>query len=81
MGHTNDVMTRQPEAIERLLTYFFDTGEVDDSLFTYEPITFEVKAGFPAIAKIALGFAFLGVPIIVFGLWKLTKRFMNRRKK
>ncbi len=54
MGHVNDVMTLQPEAIERLLTSFYDSGEADESLFTYEPMNFELKMGFPIIAKAAL---------------------------
>ncbi len=82
MGHTNDVMTRQPEAIERLLSHFFDTGEVDDSLFSYEPMDFQVKMGFPVFAKALLGFAFLGVPIMMFGIWKFIQktRYIGKKK-
>ena len=81
MGHVNDIMTLQSEATERLLSHFFATGEVDDSLFVYEPMNFKVKMGFPLLAKITLGLTFLGVPLIVLGIWKLAKRFKDRRKK
>ncbi|UCH58380.1 MAG: alpha/beta fold hydrolase, partial [Anaerolineales bacterium] len=41
-GHTDDVWNLQPEATMHLLITFYDTGVVDDSLFTYQPMDFEV---------------------------------------
>jgi hypothetical protein len=35
-------------------TPFCDAGEVDDSLFTYQPSDFDVGLGLPAMAKIGL---------------------------
>ncbi|MBT3322645.1 MAG: alpha/beta fold hydrolase [Anaerolineae bacterium] len=81
MGHIGDVMTIQPEATERLIAHFFDTGEVDDSLFTYEAMDFQVKTGFPEFAKIALGISLLGVPLIILGIWKLLQRIQLKRNK
>lgn len=75
MGHVNDVMTLQPKAIERLLIHFYNTGEVDDSLFSYEPMTFQVKLGFPAIAKISLG----GVTILIAAIIAIVTFVLRRR--
>jgi hypothetical protein len=74
MGHVNDVMSLQPEAIERLLTSFYDRGEADDSLFVYEPMDFQVGRGFPQLAKWGLG-AVLALLIIVIGVaWFVVRR-------
>ena len=54
-GHVNDIFSLNPQAIERLLVSFFNTGEADDSLFTYTPMDFTVSRGFPKIAKLGLG--------------------------
>ncbi len=53
-GHTGDFWKVQPEAGERLLTSFYNTGIADDSLYTYTPMNFKVDIGFPAIFKITL---------------------------
>ena len=73
-GHCNDVWGFQPEATRHLLMTFYDTGEVDDSLFTYQPMNFHVGLGFPAIAKIALV-----VVVLIIGGLALLVRFVVRR--
>ena len=73
-GHFNDVWGFQPEATRHLLMTFYDTGEVDDSLFTYQPMNFHVGLGFPAIAKIALV-----VVVLIIGGLALLVRFVVRR--
>ncbi|MCP4428376.1 MAG: alpha/beta hydrolase [Chloroflexi bacterium] len=74
MGHVSDVMTLQPEAIERLLTSFYDSDEADDSLFTYEPMDFQVKLGFPQIAKLALGVVSALLLAIGGAIWFVVRR-------
>ncbi len=74
MGHVNDVMTLQPAATERLLTSFYDTGEADDSLFTYEPMDFQVGLGFPQLAKLALGGVTAVLLAIVGGISFIVRR-------
>lgn len=54
-GHCEDIWEIQPEAIQRLLTSFYDTGVADDSLYKYEPMDFHVGFGFPKIAKCLFG--------------------------
>jgi len=73
-GHFSDVWGFQPEATRHLLATFYDTGEVDDSLFTYQPMDFHVDLGFPAIAKIALA-----VVVLVIGGLVVIVRFVVRR--
>ncbi len=81
MGHVNDVMTLQPEAIERLLTSFYDSGEADDSLFNYEPMDFQVKMGFPQLAKLALGGVSALIVAVVGVAWFVVRRVRRARRK
>lgn len=67
-GHFNDMWGFQPEARRHLLATFYDTGEVDDSLFTYRPMNFDVGwMSFPLLAKVLVIAAIL-VPLVVAGL-------------
>ena len=77
-GH-GEMLSQQPEASERLLTSFFDTGEADDSLFTYQPWEYNVGLGFPAIAKIILAVGALIVTFILILVRKLVKRLATTR--
>jgi pimeloyl-ACP methyl ester carboxylesterase len=55
-GHSGDFWDYQPEASTRLLTRFFDSGEVDDSLYRPQSVDFDVGVpSHPTIAKILLG--------------------------
>lgn len=78
-GH-GEMLSRQPEASERLLTSFFDTGQADDSLFTYQPWEYDPGLGFPAIAKILMA-AIILIPLLLGGLvWLVVRRKRNRQK-
>ncbi|MBI5841957.1 MAG: alpha/beta hydrolase [Chloroflexi bacterium] len=66
MGHAPDLMSLQPQAYERLLTSFYDSGVADDSLYTYLPMDFNVPLGFPAMAKIMLGTILLVISVLVW---------------
>ncbi|HIG43179.1 MAG: alpha/beta fold hydrolase [bacterium] len=74
MGHVNDVMSLQPEAIERLLTSFYDSGEADDSLFVYEPMDFNVGGGFPLLAKLGMGVVLVLIAVVVGLVWFVVHR-------
>jgi len=73
-GHA-EMLWRQPEASETLLTTFFDTGEADDSLFTYQSWEYNPGLGFPAIAKIIAAAILLLIILLVF-----VVRFIIKRK-
>jgi len=78
-GHVDDVWNLQPEATMHLLTTFYDTGEVDDSLFSYQPMDFHVGLGFPEMAKIALAVVVLVVVGLVVLVWLVVRRVRRRR--
>ncbi len=73
-GH-GEMLSRQPEASERLLTSFFDTGQADDSLFTYQPWEYNPGLGFPAIAKIIVVTILVLLAILI-----AVARWLVRRK-
>ena len=79
MGHTDDVRNVQPEATERLLNSFFDTGVADDSLYTYEPMDFSVGMGFPALTKIALGAVAALILVVALVIWLVVRKIARRR--
>ncbi|MCP4361275.1 MAG: alpha/beta hydrolase, partial [Chloroflexi bacterium] len=52
LGHDEDFWNAQPEAAVQLLLTYFDTGEVDESLFEHQPVNFEVEfPSFPTLGK------------------------------
>jgi hypothetical protein len=59
---------------------FYDSGEVDDSLFTYQPMDFYVKRGWPTQAKQYLAIA-VAVPVVLVALVGLAVRFIARRAR
>jgi pimeloyl-ACP methyl ester carboxylesterase len=78
LGHTADFWA-DTEASTRLLTAFFDRGEVDDSLFERRPVDFEVGAlSMPAIARILLGVAVGGALLAVLLLAGMALRVRRR---
>ena len=68
----------QPQATERLITSFLDTGVADDSLYTYAPIDFQVSWGYPALAKIGLALVLLLIALAVGGIWFILQRVKRR---
>jgi len=80
-GHTDDVWGLQPEATVHLLMTFYDTGEVDDSLFTYQPMNFDVGMGFPAMAKLVLAAIVLIIVLVIALIWFVISRVQRRRAR
>jgi pimeloyl-ACP methyl ester carboxylesterase len=72
LGHTGSFFAEQPEASSRLITTFFDSGQVDASLYT--PITVDFTPGSTltayakAVAGIMIGLALLMV-VSLFWMW------------
>lgn len=79
-GHILDLWRSQPAATHRLLTTFFETGEVDTSFVRYSPPSFHVSWGFPLLAKLLLGGIVIVLAALSWGLWK-TYRWIRRRRK
>ena len=78
-GHVDDVWDLQPEATMHLLTTFYDTGVADDSLFTYQPMNFDVGLGFPAMAKLIVAAIVLLIAIVVAVVWFIVRWVRQRR--
>jgi hypothetical protein len=79
-GHVDDIWNLQPEATKLLLTTFYATGEVDDSLFTYQPMNFDVGlVSFSLLAKV-LVVVTISVPLLLAALVWLMVRRIQRRK-
>ncbi|MEJ2513177.1 MAG: alpha/beta fold hydrolase [Anaerolineales bacterium] len=78
-GHTGDVWSLQPEATIHLLTTFYDSGEVDDSYFSYQPMNFDVGLmSFPLLAKVLL-VVIIFVPLLLSALvWLMIRRIQRR---
>lgn len=79
MGHTGDLWNIQRPATVNLITAFFDTGQADESLFTYSPMNFNISWGFPLIAKIGLTFFILLILSILFLIRNIIKRIQSHR--
>jgi len=79
LGHATDFWSYQPEASTRLLTAYFDRGEVDDSRYEARPIEFEV--GFLSLSTIAwilLG-TLAGLALVAIVLLSATAVRVHRR--
>jgi pimeloyl-ACP methyl ester carboxylesterase len=79
IGHTSSFWNSQQEARGHMLNAFFDTGQVDASLYTYQPLDFDVGLGWPALAKLLLAVVVL-VPILLLVLVWWIIRWAKRRR-
>jgi pimeloyl-ACP methyl ester carboxylesterase len=77
-GHTESFWYSQPKARVRLLNAFFDTGEIDESLFENQPVLFDVETSFGGLARTLL-FAVGGIAALTAILVAVVIRlFLNR---
>jgi pimeloyl-ACP methyl ester carboxylesterase len=77
-SHTEDVSSLQPEAFEQLITTYFDTGVGDDSLFVYQPLSFQPSISLPVIARLLVGAMItLSVLIMAAVAW-IVRRIRQR---
>ena len=82
MGHFDlPAFTTQPQATERLITSFYDTGVADNSLYTYAPIDFRMSWGYPALAKLLLGMVLLLIAAAVTLIWLVVRRAQRRKAR
>ncbi len=78
-GHTGSFWNSQPEARVHMLNTFLDTGQVDASLYTYQPLDFDVGLGWPGLAKLLVAVVVL-VPILLsVSVWWIVRRVKRRR--
>jgi hypothetical protein len=78
LGHTSDFWTYEPEAGNRLINTFFDSGKVDDSAYTRRAMDFGTEVTYTALAKGILGtmlvFAFLALASLVWLPYRVRTR-------
>ncbi len=73
-GHVDDLWRTKPENTKLILTSFYNTGLPDTSLNSYMPMDFNVRWGFPKIAKIILGaIGLLGVVLAAIIIWLVRR--------
>jgi pimeloyl-ACP methyl ester carboxylesterase len=78
LGHDPDFWSYHPEASIRLINTFFDSGEVDDSLYAHRTMDFGTEVTMPALAKgIAGTMVGLAIVAVLSLLW--MRRRMRRR--
>jgi len=78
-GHVSDVLTFQPAAFERLITTYYDSGVADDSLYEYEPLSFEPAMSLVVMARKVLAAMILLPTLLLLGVGLVVYR--NRRRK
>jgi pimeloyl-ACP methyl ester carboxylesterase len=81
IGHSDDFWAYQPKASTRLIETYLDSGRVDTSLYTDEPVDFTPSMSQGSIAKIVLAtmLAF-GALTVLSLLWLLLRRRPFGRK-
>jgi len=83
-GHTTDFWGTQKEAGTQLITTFYDSGRVDDSLYRHRTIDFATPTSQGSIAKIILttmvGFALLAVVSLALMALRVRRRGGAGRK-
>ena len=77
-GHQASFFKEQPEAGSRLIDTFYDSGQVDDSLYVPASIDFTPPLTFEAIAKITLGVMLALVALTVLSLLGMARRVRTR---
>ena len=78
-GHTSSFWNSQPEARGHLPNTFFDTGQVDASLYTYQPLDFDVGPGWPGLAKRLLAVVVVVPVLLLVLLWFIIRGVRRRR--
>ncbi len=79
-GHITDVMeTLQPEAFERLITSYYDTGVADDSLYVYQPLSFQPRISMTVMAKLLVAAMVLLPALLILGVVLVVRRIRMRR--
>jgi pimeloyl-ACP methyl ester carboxylesterase len=78
-GHVSDFWGFQPEARQRLLTSFYDTGTADASLYKYLPMDFKPSIRFPTVAKVLAIVSILLLFGLAWAAWTVVRRITRRK--
>jgi pimeloyl-ACP methyl ester carboxylesterase len=80
-GHIGDVQTFQPEAFERLVTSYYDTGAADDSLFVYQPLPFKPSMRLTVIARLLVAAMVVLPALLILGIVLVVRRTLRGRRR
>jgi pimeloyl-ACP methyl ester carboxylesterase len=80
-GHTTDLQTLQPEAFERLLTTYYDTGVADDSLYVYQPLSFEPGMSLTTFARLLVAAMIVLPALVIWGVVAMARRALRGRRR
>jgi pimeloyl-ACP methyl ester carboxylesterase len=78
-SHIDDVMTLQPAAFERLITSYYATGAADNSLYVYQPLSFQPGMSYSMMAKLLVAAIVLVPALLVLGMALVVSRIRRRR--
>jgi hypothetical protein len=81
LSHVGDVTHQQPEAFKRLITTYYDIGVVDNSLYTYQPLSFEPKMSLTVIARLLVAAMILVPALIILGIVLSVRRTLRGRRR
>ena len=80
-AHTETFWNRQAEARTRLLTTFYDSGDVDDSLYVYEAVNFDPEQTWGGMAKTLLSIVLAVIVLLVALVWLIVRSVRRRAIK
>jgi len=80
-AHSPDLFGNQRPALDHMLKTFFKTGVVDDSRYTYSPISFEVGWSYPTIMKLILTGIVFVIIILIFVIWLVIKKIRRKNSQ
>ncbi len=78
-SHTGDVQSLQPQAFQRLITSYYDTGVADSSLFVYQPLSFEPGMSLVKMARLLVAAMLILPALIVLGFVLVVRHIRQRR--
>jgi len=78
-SHVEDVYTLQPEAFKQLIISYYDTGMADDSLYVYQPLSFEPGMSLTVMAKLLVAAMVVLPALFTLGVVLVARRIRRRR--
>lgn len=73
-GHVSDVENLQPEAFRRLVENYFETGEVDASVYKDNVISFTPRLRLTVLGKLLVSAAIL---LLIASVWLIKRMFFS----
>jgi len=80
-SHSPDIWGKQRQALDHMLKTFFKTGVVDDSHYTYSPISFKVGLGYPTMMKLAVAGITCIIIILLSIVWFVVRKIRFGKRK